>query len=531
MKNVKNKTQSDTNSTVFKKEQEAYEIIYADPRDEEIHLKFLKRTQLNAHMARWFLDHEYNQLIWSDGVYEILELDARKSGASNSSFIGVVHPEDRQVKIDALEEIKKSAKPVEINYRLQFSDGRVKWINEICNTDFDRNGSPIRSYGTIQEITKYKVSEELFRQREDQFRNLIDSIPIGIAIIQGRKFSFINPAGGKILMANSPDELIGKPISTIIHPASKKEFLNKIKSVLNGHREPTFEERFIRSDASVFDAEVTLIATTFQSNAAIQLIVNDITDRKKAERLLNENEIRLKEVIEAKDKFLSIIAHDLRSPFNSILGFLNLLQDQYEQINDSERKSYLTLIDDSVNKTLKLLENLLEWAKSQSGKVAFQPIRQKLLPIIENASESMNSALKLKKIKLSYAFPESLEIDADSNMLSTIFQNLLSNAIKYSYPEGEIVISARSKDDKIEITVSDYGTGIPDEVKDKLFRIDEQVITIGTSNEKGSGLGLILCKDFISMHEGEIWVESELGKGSRFIFTIPFLEKQTNSNR
>lgn len=502
-------------------EQETYEIIYADPRDAEIHLKFLKRTQLNAHMARWFLDHEYNQLIWSDGVYEILELDARKSGASNSSFIGVVHPEDRQVKIDALEQIVKSAKPVEINYRLLFSDGRVKWINEICNTDFDRNGSPIRSYGTIQEITKYKVAEELFVQREEQFKNLIDSIPIGVAIVQNRKFSFVNPAGAKILRSASLPELIGKPVASVIHPESKKGFLNKIKSILNGQNEPTFEERFIRRDASVFVGEVTLIKTTFQSNPAIQLIVNDITDRKKAEQLLNENEIRLKELIEAKDKFLSIIAHDLRSPFNSILGFLNLLQDQYQEINDSERKAYLTLIDDSVNKTLKLLENLLEWAKSQSDKISFQPEKQKLMPIIENAAESMNSALKLKKLKLSFSVPESLEIYADANMLSTVFQNLLSNAVKYSNPEGEIIISAASKNERVEISVSDSGVGISEEIKSKLFRIDEQAITSGTFNEKGSGLGLILCKDFVEKHGGEIWVESELEKGSRFTFSLP----------
>lgn len=521
----------------FEEKSEPYEIIYADPRDEEILLKFLKETRISAHMARWFLDYEYNQLIWSDGIYEILELDARKYGASYQNFIEMVHPDDRYLKNQAQKDLQKASKPIELNYRLLFNNGRIKWINEICNTDFDQEGHPIRSYGTIQDITRYKLSEEDFRQKEERFKSLIESIPSGIAIIQNNKIAFINPAGRRLLAGNTQVQLKGKNITNIVHSESRKKLLKKLKSVTQGHIEPTFEEKLMQLNGSCFDAEITLIQTIFQGSTAVQIIVNDISERKKTEEALrkseekfrilavnlSENEIRLKELIETKDKFFSIIAHDLRGPFNSIIGFLDLLRYQYEDFNDSERKNYLRLIDDNANQTLKLLINLLEWAKSQTGKISFQPTTHKFLPIIKNVEETLYSSLNLKSVKLQYNIADQLEIFADSNMLTTIIQNLISNAIKYSYPGGTITIMAELKNDQVEVevVVSDTGTGMSDETKNRLFRIDNQISIPGTNNEKGSGFGLILCKDFIEKHKGRIWVESELEIGSKFIFTMP----------
>ena len=519
----------------IKDKQESYEIIYADPRDEEIHLKFLQKAQISAHMARWFLDHEYNQLIWSDGIFEIFELDAKKYGASYFNFIQIVHPDDRHLKNQAQEDLQKTLNPIEINYRLLFNDGRIKWINEICNTDFDQDGHPIRSYGTIQDITKYKLTEENFRQKEERFKSLIESIPSGIVICQDNKLAFVNPAGRMLLQGNTQLKLKGINISKIVFQKSKNKFLKKIKSATYGQIEPIFEEKLIRLDETYFDAEITLTKTTFQSSPAVQIIFNDITKRKNTEEALrkseekfrmlavnlSENEIRLKDLIVTKDKFFSIIAHDLRSPFNSIIGFLDLLINQYEDFDDSEKKEFLKVIENNANNTLKLLENLLEWAKAQTGKVLFQPNKQKLLPAIENLVETMNPALNLKRLTLNYSIPENLEIYADTNMLTTILQNLLSNAIKYSNPGEIISINATLNDNMLEVIVSDTGTGISEEVKKKLFRIDEHVSLAGTANEKGSGLGLILCKDFIERHKGTIWVESEQGLGSRFVFRIP----------
>jgi len=536
MKKLKNKKSSLNDSEPgILAQQGPYEIIFANPRDEEINLKFLKKSQISAHMARWFLDQEYNQLIWSDGIFEILELDPRKYGANYDSFLELVHPEDRDLKQQVQEDLKKTFKPIELNYRILFDDGRIKWINEICNTDFDQEGHPIRSYGTIQDITRYKVIEENFRKKEEQFKDLIESIPTGIAIIQNDKFAFFNPAAQKIFGGNILLPLIGKSTSKIIHPQSKKFFSKKIKSILSKHHQEVFEEKLMRLDGSPFDAEITLTPRLFHNLPAVQLIVNDVTKRKKIEEDLRkseekfrilasdlaENEKRLQDLIATKDKFFSIIAHDLRSPFNSIIGFIDLIQNQYDEIDDTVKKTYLKLIDDDTQKTIKLLDNLLEWAKIQTGRISFQPSIQKLFPIIQNVEETLKSSLKVKQLNLKYNISEQMDVFADTNMLTSIFRNLISNAIKYSQPGNEITIEAQSKNDQIEFSVSDTGVGMNEETREKLFVINGQVSTPGTANETGSGLGLILCKEFIEKHKGTIWVESIKDAGTKIIFRIP----------
>jgi len=524
MKKLKDKklTSLERDSSLFE-QNKPLEIVFAKPQDEEINLKFLKKSQITAHMARWFLDHEYNQLIWSDGVFEILELDARSSGANYANFIEMVHPDDRNMKNQTQENLKTTFKPLEINYRLQFSDGRIKWINEICNTDFDQEGNPIRSYGTIQDITKYKLTEENFKQKEEQFQSLIESIPNGIAIIQEDKFVFVNPSCRKILGGSQEIIFKGKYISKIIHSKSTKNLEINLNAVTKGEQIPTFEEILVRQDGTIFDAEITLIKIPFLGSSAVQLIVNDITDRKKTEEALQKNEERLKDLVATKDKFFSIIAHDLRSPFNSIIGFLELLQANFESLSTFEKKSYLKLIDDDTKKTLKLLDNLLEWAKVQTGKISFEPIKQKLLPIIKNVEETLDSSLKLKLLKLNFVgIPDELDIFCDTNMLTTILRNLISNAIKYSHSGGTITIYAIKSDLDIELYVADNGIGMSKEIIKGIFKISEQVSTPGTANEIGSGLGLILCKDFVEKHNGKIWVESELGIGTKIGFSIPY---------
>ena len=524
MKKTKQKTSKLIEPAISLEEnQEPFEIIYADPRDEEIHLRILKNAQLNAHMARWFLDPEYNQLLWSDGVFDLLEIDSKKSGANYDTFMNVVHPEDRELREAVQKELPQTKKPIEVNYRLKMKDGRIKWINEICNTDYDKTGNPIRFYGIMQDITRYKLSEEKFRHREEQYKALIDSLPTGIAIFQNNKITFVNPAGVKIFGASKVDELVGKPDIQFIHPDSKNDFRIKMNLMTDGRSLDTFEEKCIRLDGSVFDAEITAIKTVYEGTSAFQLIVNDITQRKKADQALYENQLKLNELIATKDKFFSIIAHDLRSPFNSILGLLDLLHAQYDAFNDSERKDYIRLIAENTGTTLSLLENLLVWANTQRGRIVYQPVKQKLSSILNLVKDTFISALNLKTIKLNILVPEEAEIFADTNMLTTILQNLISNAIKYSNPGGTITITAEHLNDAVKVTISDTGTGMKEETRTKLFSLVKEVSMPGTANEKGSGLGLILCKDFIEKHHGKIEVRSEPGKGSQFIFTIPDL--------
>ena len=262
-----------------------------------------------------------------------------------------------------------------------------------------------------------------------------------------------------------------------------------------------------------FDAEgnvISLIGT-----------IQDVTERKKAEENLVQLNLQLNEINATKDKFFSIIAHDLRNPFNAIIGFSNILVEQMQAKEYEGVEEYAGIIQNSSQRAMDLLMNLLEWARAQTGKIEFNPETVEIVSLIDKVAELLNDTAKQKSITISRKNSFNLPVFADKAMISTILRNLISNAIKFTNPGGSIVISAEQKQDEVMITVSDNGTGIKKESIDKLFRIEESTSTTGTQNEKGTGLGLLLCKEFILKHKGRIWVESEWGKGSEFHFTLP----------
>ena len=230
---------------------------------------------------------------------------------------------------------------------------------------------------------------------------------------------------------------------------------------------------------------------------------------------------KLKELNATKDKFFSIIAHDLKSPFNSILGFSNLLLENHLQYNEIEREKYIKIIDNSAKEAYKLLDNLLNWARVQTKGFIFNPKEQSLDKIFIEVIKLNKNNAEMKNIKLSYSLSKDINIYADYAMIEIILRNLISNAIKFTHKNGEVKINAEQDNDNVIISVSDTGVGMTQEKVQKIFDITEKTTTAGTENEKGTGLGLILCKEFVEKHGGKIWVESEIEKGSKFIFSIP----------
>ncbi|MBE0648060.1 MAG: DUF3365 domain-containing protein [Bacteroidales bacterium] len=221
-----------------------------------------------------------------------------------------------------------------------------------------------------------------------------------------------------------------------------------------------------------------------------------------------------------KDKFFSIIAHDLKSPLSSIVGFSEILMEQLEA-NDLEGiDKYANIILKSSNRAMDLLMNLMEWSLSQTGRITFNPENFNMNELIrEIVSLFENTALQ-KSVIITTSITSQVPVLADRSMVSSIVRNLVSNAIKFSHPGGEILIKILESKGEVRISVSDNGIGIPKSGIEKLFRIDENFSNPGTQNEKGTGLGLILCKEFVNKHGGKIWVQSEVGKGSTFYFTL-----------
>ncbi len=240
-------------------------------------------------------------------------------------------------------------------------------------------------------------------------------------------------------------------------------------------------------------------------------------------KVLTESEKRLKQLNATKDKFFSIIAHDLKNPLNNILQLSHLLKESYSPADNDESNldEIVTHLTTAAENTTKLLANLLDWAQFQRGHIKYDPQKMSLISINKQCFELLGSTAFAKNISLTSSINSSIHVLADENMVLTLLRNLISNAIKFTPTNGTIKVSAVSKNKIIEICVSDSGVGIAKEKLDTVFLVTNSKSTYGTDGEHGTGLGLILCKEFVSKHKGEIWVESEPDKGSQFYFTLP----------
>lgn len=254
------------------------------------------------------------------------------------------------------------------------------------------------------------------------------------------------------------------------------------------------------------------------------VFANKITDRKHAEILLEKRVKELKELNVSKDKFLSIIAHDLRNPFGAIIGFSDLMLKNFTEIDDDTLHKGLKTIESAANQAYKLLENLLIWSRNQTGMYKFTPEVINMKDRIVQALKVAEGNATIKNIKISSAIDDNYFVYADQDMIDTVLRNLVSNAIKYTRKGGKVKVSVKTNTNNVEITVADSGVGIPAEKQSEIFKIDKRTNTSGTENEEGTGLGLIICKDFLARNGGQIWVESTQEKGSKFTFSLPTYE-------
>ncbi len=281
--------------------------------------------------------------------------------------------------------------------------------------------------------------------------------------------------------------------------------------------------RIVRKDKSILwiNERISVIRDNSGKPEEYYGIVSDITDLIDEQSSLVKSLENLKHLNASKDKFISMLSHDLRAPFTSILGFSEILINE-PNLSHEERLEYLNYINDSSQHQLQLVNYLLDWSRLQTGRIKIEPQRLHVQSIIFNCISSLTGNAIRKKLDIKVHVKESLYVQADERLLTQVVTNLLSNAIKFSLEGTTIEISADSFNDKfIEFIVKDEGLGISDSNKAKLFRIEKMFSTEGTKGEKGTGLGLSLVKEIIEKHEGEIWFYSEQNIGSEFHFTIP----------
>jgi len=292
---------------------------------------------------------------------------------------------------------------------------------------------------------------------------------------------------------------------------------NKKKS-----RESVFESVIKTKNDEIVEVQTTLTPIYNEQGEIFKYVVID-TDIRDLKRYENE----LKKLVTTKDKFFSIIAHDLKNPFNSILGATSILIKKKDKL-DKERIQYFhENIYNVAQQGYDLLENLLEWARSQTGRLDLKFERLNLYDLSNEAIDILRSNADNKHIEIINKINKNYEVVADKNTVKTVFRNLLSNAIKYTNPKGKVILNAESEGKYKKVSISDTGIGIPKKYLSKIFKVDVQYSRKGTAEESGTGLGLILCKEFVEKNNGKIFVQSIEGEGSIFYFTLP--DKQKNS--
>ncbi len=377
---------------------------------------------------------------------------------------------------------------------------------------------------------KFQISFDLteLKKAEQEIRKLsiaVEQSPATIVITDTTgKIEYVNPKFTELTGYTAKEAIGQNPKVLKSGKTDTKLFTELWASITSGK---TWNGELINKKKNKEEfIERAIIAPIIDNKGQITnyiAVKEDITTKKAAEIALKKSEIQLRESNATKDKFFSIIAHDLKSPFNAILGFSNILLKKHAVYDDQKREKLIKSVNDSANNAFKLLENLLTWARTQSGGIEYKPEKLHLKILLFETMFDLQAQANKKGINIIDKIQDDETIFADKNMLATVLRNLISNAIKFTTKNDQIVISSNKQSDSnfLEISVKDSGVGIPKEKINDLFRIEKNTSTQGTENETGTGLGLILCKEFVEKHGGKIWIVSEDGKGSDFKFTLP----------
>ncbi|ALO14686.1 Histidine protein kinase DivJ [Salinivirga cyanobacteriivorans] len=399
---------------------------------------------------------------------------------------------------------------------------KVAELNHELEVNLEELNSAYEELNVINE--KLNESNEILKTEREQFLSLLNSItePIYVADKYTYEILFANQAVNEVVGHNISGEKCFRALQNNDEPCSfckHDEIFTKNKSCYWEH----FNES-LKKDFYIIDRPIRWVdgrEAHFQLAIDVSKLKEVEKELRQAKQDLTNRSKELEELNATKDKFFSIISHDLKNPFNAIMGFSNFLYTKIDKYDKETIKQYAGNIYKSSRNSYKLLQNLLEWAGSQMNHTKFDPVPFKLYQLVDECITGLYSQISEKNIHADVQVPAELDAYGDKNMINTILRNLISNAIKFSHKGGKIVIDAMQKNKCIVISVKDFGVGMPNETQKKLFKISEKVTTPGTNQEKGTGLGLLLSKEFATKHGGKIKVQSQEGEGSEFFVYLP----------
>ena len=417
--------------------------------------------------------------------------------------------------------------PVGNTYRRDFirKDGLTIPVAVCDRLILERDGSLRGIRSTIQDISDIKKAEDALIKSETKYRNIFENTQdiFYRTDIHGY-ITEISPSV-KRYSGYSVDYLLGRQVTELYNDPEERQ---KLLIAVNEKGEVNDYELTLKNkDGKQFIVSVNahILRDDNDEVTGLEGSLRDITERKNAEIEIARYADELKNLNATKDKFFSIIAHDLKSPFNSILILAEMFSTQIEVFSVEEQKELSEELFKTAGNVYRLLEDLLEWSRVESGRMPFVPQNLFCSHQIDLVLALHKKSAENKQLTLVNKASPTAMVYADSKMLQMVLRNLVSNAIKFSNEKSIITVEAIVMEDEILFAVQDFGVGISEEGISKLFKIEVYYSTEGTNKEKGTGLGLILCKDIVAKHKGRIWVESTVGKGSRFCFTIPKIKE------
>ncbi len=450
---------------------------------------------------------------------KILGLPETAIGTDWSKFFAAIHPEDK----NSIYSIIKTATLISgvtknVDYRMVDGHGSIYWMNSTGTACLLENGN-IQLFGTTRNITGQKIAEEELSRSEKKYRSLIE---------QSNDAIFINRVDGQILDVNSRacemmgytlEQLRNMSVIDLMAPAERNdgaEVLGNFRQTRSVHG----ETKYITSKGNIIDVEINASVLEGYKDIA-QAVVRDITERKRMEEVMLRAKIEAESANRIKSEFLASMSHELRTPLNSIIGFSDMLSEGYAGSLTDKQQKYSHYISTSGKYLLTLINNILDIAKIESGKMELELEQFKIEDVFGDAEKLIGHLARKKNIKLRLHKSEDIELVADKVKIKQIIYNLLSNAIKFTPDNGEVTLLATVAIDKVKISVKDTGIGISGEDFDKLFMPFKQLDSQLSRQYSGSGLGLSIVKKLVELHGGNIRVESEVGRGSTFTFTIP----------
>ncbi len=449
--------------------------------------------------------------------------------------------------------------PLPIVFRFRNRNGNYIWLETLTQTICDAEGKILNIQTSSRDVTLRVITQQKLTESEEQNRKLIEVLEEGILFQDENNIIRVANSSACRILGLSEDQLLGKSAYDedwkIIHEDGtlfKNEEQPSIITLSTGIPSSQIIMGIYKSDKTLSWLSLNahpIFAEGKTKPAGVVVSFSDVTKRKKIEDELNNYIGELKrnkelleknsrEILETnkklkkseqqllrlnadKDKFFSIISHDLRSPFDALIGLSSIILDDYDELSDEEIKRYAGNINDASKHLLEFVDKLLQWSRIQSGRIEYNPSFFDVSDKISRIKDLLKMNAAGKNILLDYNNSSTLKVYADPDMIRTALQNLVSNAIKFTPKGGKIILSSEEEDGFVKLSVKDNGVGMNEEKVGNLFKIEKNISTPGTIGEKGTGLGLILCKELIEKNGGAIYVESSPGVGTTFSFTIP----------